>query len=145
MDSLKKSMDISTPASYRYSHTVGLYTQRGRGFSNPVDVAIGNDGTLYVISRASVDSGEMGFYKRVTVCTVDGEYVGEFSGGGTGDGQIMWPAAIAIDKDENIYVSDEALHRISIFDKERRFVGKWGVKGRGDAEFNRPAGIALDW
>ena len=135
---------MTTTASYCYSHTVGLYTQRGRGFSNPVDVALGKDETLYVISRASVDAGDMGAYKRVTVCTVDGDYLGEFSSGGTGDGQIMWPAAIAIDRKENIYVSDEALHRISIFDKERRFVGKWGVKGQGDGEFNRPAGIAMD-
>ena len=35
-------------------------------------------------------------YKRVTMCTLDENYLGEFSSGGTEDGQLMWPAAITI-------------------------------------------------
>ncbi len=56
----------------------------------------------------------------------------------------MWPVAIAIDAERNLYISDEALHRISIFDTQGRFLGKWGVKGNGAGMFDRPAGIAFD-
>ena len=137
-------MDMSAQGVYRYSHTVGFHAQTGKGFNNPVDVALGRGGVLYVLNRASPELDASLFQKGVTVCTVTEEYLGAFSGGGTGDGQIMWPVSIAIDKDDNIYISDEALHRISIFDKHRQFVGNWGVKGSGDGEFDRPAGIAFD-
>ncbi|MGH8065256.1 MAG: NHL repeat-containing protein [Candidatus Entotheonellia bacterium] len=129
---------------YRYSHTMGFYAQNGRGFNNPVDVALGHDGVLYVLNRAGSDIELRMSYKRVTMCTLDEDYLGEFSSGGIGDGQIMWPVAIAIDVEGNVYISDEALHRISIFDGQGHFLGKWGVKGNGVGEFNRPAGLAFD-
>jgi DNA-binding beta-propeller fold protein YncE len=129
---------------YRYSRTIGFYAQNGRGFNNPVDVALGHDGVLYVLNRAGSDIELRMPYKRVTMCTLDEDYLGEFSSGGSGDGQIMWPVAIAIDGEGNVYISDEALHRISIFDGQGHFLGKWGVKGDGVGEFNRPAGLAFD-
>jgi DNA-binding beta-propeller fold protein YncE len=137
-------MAILAQELYRYSHTVGFYAQNGRGFNNPVDVALGRDGMLYVLNRAGSDIELRMPYKRVTMCTVDEDYLGEFSSGGVEDGQLMWPAAIAIDAEGNVYVSDEALHRISIFDKQGRFLTKWGVKGNGAGEFDRPAGLAFD-
>ena len=121
-----------------------LCAQIGRGFNNPVDVAVGRDGVLYVLNRAGADIELRMIYKRVTICTVDEEYRGEFSSGGTGDGQIMWPVAIALDQDDNLYISDEALQRISIFDQQGQFLAKWGVHGRGAGEFDRPAGLAFD-
>jgi len=129
---------------YRYSHTVGLYALRGRGFNNPVDVALGQNGHLYVLNRAGPDLAVRLYYKRVTICTVTEDYLGEFSSGGTDDGQMMWPSSIAVDRDGDVYVSDEGLHRISRFDREGQFLGKWGAKGGGDGEFNRPSGIAFD-
>jgi DNA-binding beta-propeller fold protein YncE len=129
---------------YRYSHSIGFYAQNGRGFNNPVDVAQGRDGVLYVLNRAGSEVEVRMPYKRVTMCTVDEEYLGEFSSGGSADGQLMWPAAIALDAEGNVYISDEALHRISIFDAQGRFLGKWGVRGNGAGMFDRPAGLAFD-
>ena len=129
---------------YRYSHTIGFYAQNGRGFNNPVDVALGRDGVLYVLNRAGSDVELRMLYKRVTMCTLDEDYLGEFSSGGTEDGQLMWPAAITIDAEGNVYISDEALHRISIFDAQGRFLGKWGVRGSGVGMFDRPAGLVFD-
>ena len=137
-------MATLTQELYRYSHTVGLYAQIGRGFNNPVDVALGHDGMLYVLNRAGSETELRMPYKRVTRCSLDEEYLGEFSSGGTEDGQLMWPVAIAIDADRNIYISDEALHRISIFDMQGRFLGKWGVKGNGAGTFTgRPASPSI--
>jgi DNA-binding beta-propeller fold protein YncE len=137
-------MATLTQNLYHYSHTVGFYAQNGRGFNNPVDVALGRDGVLYVLNRAGSDIELRMLYKRVTMCTLDEEYLGEFSSGGVEDGQLMWPAAIAIDAGGNVYISDEALHRISIFDPQGRFLGKWGVRGNDAGRFNRPAGLAFD-
>jgi DNA-binding beta-propeller fold protein YncE len=129
---------------YHYSHTIGLYAQIGRGFNNPVDVAVSRDGVLYVLNRAGADTELRMIYKRVTICTVDEEYRGEFSSGGTGDGQIMWPVAIALDQDDHLYISDEALQRISLFDQQGHFLAQWGVHGHGEGEFDHPAGLAFD-
>jgi hypothetical protein len=82
---------------YRYSHTIGFYGLGGRGFNNPVDVAIRRDGMLYVLNRAGTEIDVRMGYKRVSMCTLAEEYHGDFSGGGTGDGQIMWPVAMALD------------------------------------------------
>ena len=82
--------------------------------------------------------------KSVTVCSVEEDYIGTFGIGGSDDGQLMWPVSIATDRDDNVYISDEALHRISIFDRDGHFVTKWGVQGSGNGQFDRPAGIAFD-
>jgi DNA-binding beta-propeller fold protein YncE len=137
-------MATLTRELYRYSHTVGFYAQNGRGFNNPVDVALGHDGVLYVLNRAGSDIELRMPYKRVTMCTLDEDYLGEFSSGGTEDGQLMWPAAIAINAEGKVYIADEALQRISIFDAKGRFLAKWGVKGSGAGAFDRPAGLAFD-
>ena len=137
-------MATLTRELYRYSHTVGFYAQNGRGFNNPVDVALGRDGVLYVLNRAGSDIELRMPYKRVTMCTLDEDYLGEFSSGGTEDGQLMWPAAIAINAEGKVYIADEALQRISIFDAKGRFLAKWGVKGSGAGAFDRPAGLAFD-
>jgi DNA-binding beta-propeller fold protein YncE len=137
-------MATLTQNQYRYSHTIGFYAQNGRGFNNPVDVALGRKGVLYVLNRAGSDVELRLPYKRVTMCTLDEDYLGEFSSGGSADGQLMWPAAIAIDAKGNLYISDEALQRISIFDAQGRFLAKWGVKGNAAGKFDRPAGMTFD-
>jgi DNA-binding beta-propeller fold protein YncE len=137
-------MPTLTQDLYRYSHTIGFYAQNGRGFNNPIDVALGRDEMLYVLNRAGSDVEVRMPYKRVTMCTLDEDYLGEFSSGGREDGQLMWPAAIAIDAASNVYISDEALQRISIFDAQGRFLAKWGDRGSGAGMFDRPAGLAFD-
>ena len=136
---------MTTKNKYQYSHTVGLFSDFGRGFQNPVDVALGRDGLLYVICRAQdVYAAVPGWYKRITICTVTGDHLGEFSGVGTEDGKMMWPVTGLVDGNDELYVSDEALHRISIFDKDGNFLRKWGVMGQGDGQFNGPAGMEFD-
>ena len=129
---------------FQYSHTVGFLANQGRGFNNPVDVAQDSSGVLYVLNRAGPEVGIRLPYKRVTVCTVDEEYLGEFSTGGAGDGQLWWPSSLAFDSQDHLYIADEALQRISIFNKDGTFIDKWGVPGTGDGELDRPSYIAFD-
>ena len=129
---------------FRYSHTIGFNANSGRGFKGPMDAALGGGGVIYVINRGSSNEEVRYFQKRVSICTIDEDYLGEFSCGGTEDGQIMWPSSITVGGDGNVYISDEGLHRISVFNKDGQFLKKWGVKGSGDGELDRPAGIAFD-
>ena len=135
---------MTITAAFQYTHTVGCYAIRGFGFTNPVDVAVAGDGLLYVVSRGNLDFEGNRSTKRVTVCNVAGEFLGEFSTGGAGHGEIMWPACIAVDSEGNLYVSDEALSRITVFGKEGEFLASWGTRGSGDGEFDHPSGIAFD-
>ena len=132
-------------ATFRYSHSLGHYADMvGRGFNNPVDIAFGRNGVLYVLNRAGSEIEDRIPWKRITMCTLDQEYLGSFATGGTECGNIMWPAGVATDEEGNVYVSDEALHRITIFDGDGQPMSQWGVKGSGDGEFDRPAGIGFD-
>ncbi len=135
---------MTSTRAFQYSHTIGMYAQTGRGFNNPVDVALGRDEMLYVLNRAGSDISPRMLYKRVSVCTLGEAFHGQFSHGGTEDGEIMWPAGIAIDAAQRLYISEEALQRISVFDQDGQFLYKWGVQGKGEGEFDRPAGVTID-
>ena len=135
---------MSAPGGYQYSHTLGFCTIDAKGFWHPVDVGMGRDNVLYVLNRGNMEIGGFLSYKRITVCTTDDEYLGQFCRGGSEDGQMMWPSSIAVDRDENLYISDEALQQITILDKKGQFLGKWGTQGRGNGEFDRPANITFD-
>ena len=136
---------MTTKTSFRYSHTVGLLsTMADRGFNNPVDVALDSEGLLYVLNRAGPEIEIAFAWKRVTICTLDEEYVGEFGTGGTGDGQFWWPSSMAFDREERLYVADEALQRITIFSKRGQLLGQWGSEGSGDGQLDRPSSIVFD-
>jgi DNA-binding beta-propeller fold protein YncE len=135
---------MSASDLYQYSHTIGLMSASGRGFADPVDLAADSNGTLYVLNHGGPELEDRLSYKRVTICTVWEEYLGEFSTGGTGDGELMWPSAIALNSQNEIYVSDEALHRISIFNTSGEYINKWGTQGNSDGQLDHPSGIAFD-
>ena len=135
---------MTTTSCLQYSHTLGFMANQGRGFNNPVDLAVNSKGILYVLNRAGPEVGVRIAYKRITRCTSDEQYLGEFCTGGTGDGELWWPSSLAFDDEDHLYVADEALNRISVYDEDGNFVGKWGVGGAGAGQFNRPSFIAFD-
>jgi len=134
--------------TFRYSHTIGRGEQRGPGFRTPVSMARGEGDLMYVVSRASEYRPDS---MRITMCTVDEDYVGEFANGGEvagialeSDSSMTWPAGIALDKEGNVYVADEWRNQIAIFTKDGDFVRKWGTAGSGDGQLNGPNGLAID-
>ena len=123
---------MSIQTRYRYSHTVGIFAPMGgRGFASPVDLVLDREGIMYVVNRAGADNKPGTYHKRICRCTVDEKFLGEFSNEGTGEGDLMWPVAIAMDKDEKIYVSDEDLQRISMFQQEGPVLGQMGNERDG--------------
>lgn len=142
---------VASSILIKYGYTIGRGEQFGPGFTSPVFAARGEGNLLYVLCRASEYRPEG---TRITVCTVDEEYVNAFARGvpaqgphtfNFDDGSLVWPTALAFDRDWNVYVTDEWLNRISIFTKDGDFIGKWEERpGTGDGELNRPSGLAFD-
>ena len=129
--------------TFTYQFVAGRSEFQGTGFRNPMDIALGPDNTIYVVNR-SYESRSDGTRINLFILGDEGEeYVTEFGGYGEGPGQFIWPMSIALDSDTNVYVSDEYLHRITIFDRDGNYVGHWGVHGSGDGELDRPAGLVI--
>ena len=134
---------------YDYSHAVG-----GSQMPLPVAAAVGSGDTVYVVSRQYEQIADVPWNKTATFSKVGKFTIGaesgderlesDIAGYGDGDEQLIWPAGIALDSHENIYVTDEWLNRVSVFDKDGTFLRLWGTAGEADGEFNGPSGIAVD-
>ncbi len=131
------AMQTREAAGLAYSHTIGLSTMEGRGFYYPVDTLIGKDGKLYTISR-SLEGDTRGV--RVTIYDIDSEYYGTFASFGEEPGHFIWPVAITQDSREHIYISDEDLNVINVFDTEGNLVTHWGETGNAPGQLDGPAG-----
>ncbi len=69
--------------------------------------------------------------------------VGIIGSKGRADGQFLSPRWLALDSENNLYVSDYENHRIEKFNPKGEFVDKWGSAGAGESEFNMPSGLAV--
>ena len=124
-----------------YNRTIGIVAMEGRGFSNPVDLAISSDGLIYVLSRTNPLQP---YGIRIGICNLESEYLGHFGAYGSGDGQFVWPTALAFDSEDNLYLADEHNNRVTVFDKAGKFLSKWGEQGTADGQLHGPSGIAFD-
>ena len=140
--------------TYDYSHNVGRQSYTGTGFSFPVALALGAGGVAYIANRGDEAISNVAWDRtvigqRVTKLTLgsrigEEEFLGEFGSYGSGDGQLIWPAGITADKQGNIYITDEWLNRVSVFDKDGSFLQQWDTVQSGDSEPNGASGIAID-
>ena len=146
--------------TWDYSRAIGRYLGGSDGpgdesFVQPIKLAVGPAGAVYVLNRGM--EGTMGgpvmqpraFGVRIGKFTMGDahgseEFVTEFSGFGDGDGEMVWPAGLALDSAGNVYATDEWLNRVVVFAPDGRFLGQWGSGGEAGGEFNRPSGIAID-
>ena len=51
---------------------------------------------------------------------------------------MIWPAGIALDSLGNVYVTDEWLNRVSVFDREGNYLTAWGSSGDADGSSTVP-------
>ena len=126
--------------TYTYSHSIGLLATAGKGFRFPVDLGFGPEDAVYVLNRGNTAPTSA----RVTKCTLDEDFIMTFGSYGSEDGQLLGATALAVDGEENIYVADEYLTRISIYDKDGTFLGKWGTRGSEYGQLHRPWGLVFD-
>ena len=136
-------MAIETVASGRawiYSHNIGRNAGAGSGFSAPIGVAPAKDGVLFVANRGS-DTNQN---QRISKLTVDQEFISEFGRAGEDEGQFVFLTGVALDREENVYTTDEWLNRVTVFDKDGNLLGTWGDAGEGEGKLNGPSGLAFD-
>ena len=121
---------------WQYSHYVGRQATAGMGFGQPIGVAPAKDGVLYVANRGG---------SRISKLTVDQEFISEFGQNLPEQvGPSVWLTAIALDKEENVYVTDEWLNRVTVFDSDGQLLNHWGEAGEGEGQLAGPSGLAFD-
>jgi len=140
--------------TYDYSHSVGRGSQTGMGFSNPVAATIGKDDVLFVVNRGSegisnVAWNRTGYGARVSQIklganTGDEEFIGEFSKYGNGNGEFIWGSGVAADNQGNLFVVDEWLNRVTVFDQDGNYQRDWSTVDSGETGSNGASGIAVD-
>ncbi len=119
--------------SLEYVKTIG-----GGRKIRPYDMAFSADGKYYVLNHVT------GFGAgRFTVCNFAEDIISELPDN-AGDGPFAKPASMAFDRDERMFVLDEAKHRVTILDKGANFLGEWGAKGSGDGEMDSPSALRFD-
>jgi DNA-binding beta-propeller fold protein YncE len=114
-------------AGFPYLTTLGM--RRVTSFAT--DLAIGDEGRLYVLCRAEIAP-------HIRKLNWDDEDLG------TIDGPFVWPASLVRDRAENLYVSDEGANTIQAFTRNGELLAKWGKAGTAPGELNRPSGLAFD-
>lgn len=131
---------ITKTEKIKYLDTVGFGADiGGRGFHLPVDISVRPDGRVYVINRSPMH--RLGI--RVGICDLLHGWYGEFGSDGKADGQFTGPAAITHDSNDRIYVADEELNRITVFNPDGEFESKWGELGTEPGQINGPSALKV--
>ena len=136
---------IAAGRVYDFSHTVGRSAASGTGFRHPCAVTMGTGADAnasYVISRGfemipNVHWSRTALGVRVTKVVLGGvsgeeELITEFGKYGNSPGQFIWPAGVAVDSQGLVYVTDEWLNRVSVYDADGKFLKLWGETGKAD-------------
>ncbi len=131
----------TTALELKYVTNVGFCADfGGRGFQLPTSMVIRGDGVIFVVSRGkSSTKGSNG----IQMVTKDHDFLGQIGTYGAGLGGMMWPTSVALDSDENLYLSDEYFNKVTKFDREGNPISEWGRKGSGEGEFNQPSGLLV--
>ncbi|HPO13474.1 MAG TPA: carboxypeptidase regulatory-like domain-containing protein [Candidatus Hydrogenedentes bacterium] len=120
-------------------------------FSNPCGIAIDSEGNVYIADSGS--DPEAARVDRVLKYSPTGELLkvwGQFGHGGPSaehpDDPIQFagPRDIAIDAEDNVYVTDAENARVQKFTSEGDFLLQWGELGEGSGQLAGPHGIDVD-
>ena len=136
---------------FDFSHVVGRGAGSGMGFSMAVALALGEGDTVYVVNRGWEQIKNVP-WNRTQVGTRVGKFtIGPVPGDEGGrvpisparrwPWEMIWPAGIALDSQENVYVTDEWLNRVSIFDKDGNFLRDGAQLGAMTGNLMAPRGL----
>ena len=131
-----------TAFNLRHLDTVGFTADfGGRGFHMPTDMVIRGDGRIFVASRSNTTAlGIVG----IQMVTRRHDFFGQVGKHGREPGQMIWPSALALDSDDNLYLADDSLQRVTVYDSEGQVLSTWGTRGTGDGEIDGPSGLLFD-
>jgi DNA-binding beta-propeller fold protein YncE len=95
----------------------------GSSFNRPADVAFDRDGNIYVADG-------LGTNNRVAKFDRDGRFLKHWGSTGSGQGQFNGVKALAIDRQQQVYVADLGNRRIQVFDAEGVFKSEFSGIGK---------------
>jgi DNA-binding beta-propeller fold protein YncE len=128
--------------SMKYVTNVGFAAdQGGRGFLLPTAMTLRRDGRIFVASRSNSNARNI---VGIQMVTRNHEFFGQIGKSGREPGQMLGPTALAVDGEDNLYLADDILDRITVYDRDGDLVSTWGTKGAGDGEFDGPSGLLFD-
>ena len=78
---------------------------------------------------------------RVSIFDIRGQKIRRFGSRGDSPDQMVYPAGIAIDDTDNIYVSSR--HKLQKFTSSGELIKRVGQGGRKEGEFDDPRGVTL--
>ena len=107
-------------------------------------IALSNDGSkVYVTDeynhRVSIFDADFDNDKD----TANSTFVKSFGTRGTGPGEFDGPTGIAVDADDNLYITDQNNNRVQQVTPDGRHLLSFGSEGSGDGELNMPWGICV--
>ena len=105
-------------------------------FDSPTEVAVNQNGDIYVADGHTGGAGAVG-NARVVQFDADGRFVWAWGRKGMGAGEFDVVHSIAIDSRDRVYVGDRQNNRVQIFDADGHFIEVW-------YQFGRPSGIYID-
>ena len=117
------------PDPTKLAHPVRVVTDLNR----PYGIAINSHGETIVSERGS---------HRISIFDIRGQKIQTFGSYGDNPEQMKYPAGIAIDDMDNIYVSSSS-HKLQKFTSSGELIKCVGQRGSKEEEFNEPRGVAL--
>jgi hypothetical protein len=106
--------------------------------TKPANVVALLDSTKNNIMNGKILVGQGNY---VAVLDQDGKEVAKL---GSGAGQFVNAAGIAVDSNGNIYVADAGAYNVKRFNSSGAYLNSFGSIGTGNGQFQLPGGIAVD-
>uniref|UniRef100_A0A8C4Q5G6 RING-type E3 ubiquitin transferase n=1 Tax=Eptatretus burgeri TaxID=7764 RepID=A0A8C4Q5G6_EPTBU len=105
----------------------------------PKGVAVDHNGHIIVVDNKAC---------CVSVFQPGGKLVTRFGTRGNGDkqfaGTLDGPHFVAVNRNNDIIVTDFHNHSVKVFTSDGEFLLKFGSNGEGNGQFNAPTGVAVD-
>ncbi|MCB1665504.1 MAG: hypothetical protein KDI28_06965 [Pseudomonadales bacterium] len=108
-------------------------------FTDPNDVVIGPDGSIYVAETHGAqfqDEPGPDSKSRISKFAPDGTFIKSFGEWGYEDGQMRSPHSLAFDSQGRLFVADRGNRRIQIFDQDGKHLDTW-------YQFSRISGLFI--
>jgi sugar lactone lactonase YvrE len=102
-------------------------------FDQPTGVAVASNGDIFVAEGHAPKFGN----SRIVKFDKGGKFIKTFAKLGSGDGELKEPHAIALDRQDRLFVADRNNGRVVIFDQDGKFIAAW-------KQFGRPSGLWVD-
>ncbi len=122
--------------TWHFTRSIGRVVG-SEGFYHPTPIVSAPGGTIYVANTGGAEGRALS--RQIDHMQIDGEYIRAIGGG-----DYTWPEGLALDADENLYLSDAYANCVLVYDRDGKQATSWGETGSGDGQLQRPAGLAVN-